>query len=250
MYKTAIVCRPTRTFAAGITTSQLGLPDYEKALEQHQSYCAALQQCGLELQYIDPDERYPDGCFVEDTAIVTEKLAILCRPGANSRRGEVTAMEEILAQYRPLSSISSPGTVDGGDILRVNKHFYIGRSRRTNEDGTRQLAAILKEYGFTSSEIPVSSVLHLKTGVTLMDRDNYISIDEFAKQFANHNVIQVDRKEAYAANCLLINGTVLVPAGFPKVKQQVAALGYPIIEVDISEFRKMDGGLTCLSVIF
>ncbi|MCO6493501.1 MAG: hypothetical protein J5I98_34085 [Phaeodactylibacter sp.] len=149
MPHTAILRPPATTFATGITTASLGQPGYEKALEQHRAYCAALRQNGLELILPDADERYPDGCFVEDTAIVTEELAILCRPGAASRRGEVAAVAEVLAEYRPLATIKPPGTVDGGDILRVDNHFFIGRSKRTNAEGARQLAGMLSECGFT-----------------------------------------------------------------------------------------------------
>lgn len=250
MPHTAILRPPATTFATGITTANLGQPDYEKALEQHRAYCAALQQCGLQLILLDADERYPDGCFVEDTAIVTEELAILCRPGAASRRGEVAAVAEVLAEYRRLAAIKPPGTVDGGDILRVNDHFYIGRSKRTNAEGARQLAGILSEHGFTSSEIPVRGVLHLKTGVAYIGENTYLSIDEFAGRFASGQLIRVGEEEGYAANCLLINGAVLAPAGFPKVKRQIVELGYPIIEVEMTEFRKMDGGVTCLSLVF
>jgi len=247
---TTLLRPPAPTFATGITTANLGQPDYEKALEQHRAYCAALQQCGLALILLDADERYPDGCFVEDTAIVTEDVAILCNPGAASRRGEVAAVAEVLAKYRPLAAIKPPGTVDGGDIMRVNDHFYIGRSKRTNAEGARQLAAMLSEHGFTSSNIPVRSVLHLKTGVTYIGKDTFVAIDEFAGRFASGQVLRVEEEEAYAANCLLANGTVLAPAGFPGVKGQIAELGYPIIEVEMTEFRKMDGGLTCLSLVF
>ena len=250
MPHTAIVRHPDKTFATGITAANLGQPDYKRALEQHHTYCAALQQCGLQLILLDVDERYPDGCFVEDTAIVTEELAILCRPGASSRRGEVDTVAKVLAEYRQLANIRPPGTVDGGDILRVDNHFYIGRSKRTNAEGARQLAGMLSECGYTSSEITVRSVLHLKTGVTYIGKNTFLSIDEFAGRFASGQVIRVEEEEAYAANCLLVNGTVLAPAGFPEVKRQIAELGYPVIEVELSEFRKMDGGLTCLSLVF
>ena len=250
MPHTAILRHPASTFASGITTANLGQPDYKEALEQHRAYCAALQHYGLQLILLDADERYPDGCFVEDTAIVTEELAILCRPGAASRRGELAAVAEVLAEYRPLATIKPPGTVDGGDILRVDNHFYIGRSERTNAEGARQLAGMLSECGYTSSEIPVRSVLHLKTGVTYIGKNTFVVIDEFAGRFPSGQVIRVEEEEAYAVNCLLANGTVLAPAGFPTVKQQIAEGGFPIIEVEMSEFRKMDGGITCLSLVF
>jgi len=250
MHHTAILRPPAPTFATGITAAGLGQPDYEKALEQHRAYCTAMQRLGLESILLGADERYPDGCFVEDTAIVTEELAILCRPGAASRRGEVAAVAEVLVEYRPLATIKPPGTVDGGDILSVDNHFYIGRSKRTNAEGARQLAGILSERGYTSSETPVRSVLHLKTGVTYIGKNTFVAINEFAGRFPSGQVIRVEEEEAYAANCLLVNGTVLAPAGFPKVTRQIAELGYTIIEVEMTEFRKMDGGLTCLSLVF
>lgn len=250
MHHTAILRPPAPTFAAGITTAGLGRPDYEKALAQHRAYGEALQQCGLELILLDADDRYPDSCFVEDTAIVMEELAILCRPGAASRRGEVAAVAEVLAEFRPIATIKPPGTVDGGDVMRVGNHFYIGRSERTNAEGARQLAGILSDGGYTSSEIPVRGVLHLKTGVTHIGRNAFVAIDEFAGKFPSGPVIRIEEEEGYAANCLRANGTLLMPAGFPRVRQQIAGLGYPILEVEMSEFRKMDGGLTCLSLVW
>ncbi|GJM31785.1 MAG: N(G),N(G)-dimethylarginine dimethylaminohydrolase [Saprospiraceae bacterium] len=249
-YTKAILRKPGKTFAAGITTTNLGKPDLEKALKQHYSYCEALQQCGLKLIVLEADERYPDGCFVEDAAIVTETLAILTNPGDPSRRGEVEAIREVLAQYKEIAAIKAPGTVDGGDILRVQDHFYIGRSKRTNAAGAKQLSLLLSKCKYNSTEIPVNSVLHLKTGVTHLGNNNFVSIVEFSKNFPSGQVICLDDKEAYAANCILINGKVLMPAGYPTAKQQIAKLGHPIIEVEMSEFQKMDGGLTCLSLLF
>jgi len=250
MFTQAITRKPGRNFADGITTAELGKPDFEKALTQHEAYCNALKKCGLNVTILEADEKYPDGCFVEDTAIVTKEVAIITKPGDIARLGEEERIMEILSQHRKIETITLPGNVDGGDILRVNNHFYIGMSKRTNKEGALQLSAILNKYGYTSSEMPVKSVLHLKTGITYLGNNNYISIDEFWNSFANFNIIKLNKEENYSANCLLINDYLLIPKGFSKSKQKILDLGYQIIEIEMSEFGKMDGGLTCLSLLF
>lgn len=251
MFTKAITRKPGRNFANGITTSNLGKPDFRKALGQHASYCNALKKCGLNVTILEADETYPDGCFVEDTAIVTEKMAIITKPGNPTRRGEEKKISEILLKLKKkLEHIELPGNVDGGDIMRVGDHFYIGMSKRTNQEGAKQLAEIFSKYGYSASEIPVESVLHLKTGITYLGDNNFISIDAFSKDFESSNVIKLDQDENYSANCLLINNYLLIPKGFPKSKQKILELAYNIIEIEMSEFRKMDGGLTCLSLLF
>lgn len=250
MFTKAIVRKPGANFVNGITTSNLGAPDFNKAILQHEEYCNALKKCGLELTILESDEKYPDGCFVEDTAIVTKKMAVITKPGNITRLGEEEIIAEILSKHKKIESIELPGNVDGGDILRVNNHFYIGISKRTNKEGAKQLASILYKYGYSSSEIPVRTVLHLKTGITYLDNDNFISIDEFSKIFTSSNIISLNDDENYSANCLLINGFLLIPKGFQKSKQQIIDLGYKIIEIEMSEYRKIDGGLTCLSLLF
>ncbi|MBI4454043.1 N(G),N(G)-dimethylarginine dimethylaminohydrolase [Candidatus Woesearchaeota archaeon] len=250
MYTHAIVKKPGINFAKGITTANLGKPKYEKAALQHRLYCEALKKCGLKVIVLEPDLRHPDGCFVEDTAIITEKSAIITQPGDLSRRGEKEEIAEIISNYKKIRCIKSPGTIDGGDILRINNHFYIGLSKRTNKAGAKQLAIILSKDGYTSSTIPVKSVLHLKTGVTYISNNNLIAIKEFSNRFKLFNIIKVDEDENYSANCLFVNNFLMVPKGFPKTKQKISELRYNIIEVEMSEFRKMDGGLTCLSLLF
>ena len=250
MYSRAIVRSPGRNFAEGITTSNLGKPDYKKALEQHSAYCDALSSCGLELIVLDGDERYPDGCFVEDTAIVTGELAVITRPGAESRMGEEAEISKILSEFRKIETIRHPGTLDGGDVLRVENQFFIGISGRTNRDGARQLSAILSKYGYTSSETEVGSGLHLKSGIAYLGKGNFISVERLSKITGSSGIIISDRKESYSANCLSVNDYLLIPKGFPKSKRKIVELGYNIIELDMSEFRKMDGGLTCLSLLF
>ena len=250
MYTKAIVRRPGRNFAEGITIANLGKPDFEKALEQHSAYCDALTGCGLELLVLEADERYPDGCFVEDTAIVTGETAVITRPGAASRMGEEAEISEILSEFRKIETIKLPGTLDGGDVLRVEDHFFIGISGRTNSDGAMQLSAILSKYGYTASEIEVGSGLHLKSGVAYLGKGNFISVEGFSKIAGPSVIIISDQEENYSANCVKVNDCLLIPKGFPKSKNKIIKLGYYIIELDMSEFRKMDGGLTCLSLLF
>ena len=252
MFKYALVREPGRNFCQGITTSELGLPDYKKALQQHKAYCEALRKCGLKLVILKPEIRFPDGEFVEDTAVVTERCAVITRLGAETRRGEEFKIKKVLQKFKKIKIIKPPGTVDGGDILRAGNHFYIGLSERTNKEGANQLGFILAKYGYGFKTIPVKKVLHLKTGITYIGRNNMVTIDKFAKnkEFSNFNIIKIDKSESYSANCLLINNFLLIPKGFPKTKEKLQALGYKILEIDMSEFQKMDGGLTCLSILF
>lgn len=250
MYTKAIVRRPGRNFASGITTSDLGKPDFNKALEQHAAYCYALKRCGVEVSVLEADERYPDGCFVEDTAVVTPEVAVITRPGAMSRRGEETEIARVLSGYKNIMSVEPPGTLDGGDILRVEGHYYIGISGRTNREGAEQLTSILARYGYTSSEAQVSAGLHLKSDIAYLGEGNFIATPGFAGVVPAAKVIIPDKEEYYSANCLLVNDFLLRPKGFPKSGKRIADLGYNVIELDMSEFRKMDGGLTCLSLLF
>jgi len=250
MYSKAIVCRPGRNFAGGITTSNLGKPDFEKALGQHAAYCDALERCGVELIILEADERYPDGCFVEDTAVINSKVAVISHPGAATRLGEEVEIARVLSKYRKLERIEFPGTLEGGDILRAENHYYIGLSGRTNREGADQLAAILSEQGFTSSEIKVEAGLHLKSDIAYLGKGNFISTPVYAGMVHMANTVILEKDESYSANCLLVNDFILIPKGFPKSKAKIAELGYNIIELEMSEFRKMDGGLTCLSLLF
>ena len=250
MYTKAIVRSPGRNFAEGISTSNLGKPDFGKALEQHSAYCDALKGCGLELIVLKADERYPDGCFVEDTAIVTDEVAVITRPGAPSRRGEETEISMILSEFRKIETINHPGNLDGGDVLRVEDHFFTGISGRTNMNGARQLSEILSKYGYTASETEVGEGLHLKSGIAYLGKGNFISAEGFSKIAGSSGIIILDQEESYSANCLPVNDFLLIPRGFPKSKKKIAELGYNIIELDMSEFRRMDGGLTCLSLLF
>lgn len=249
MHHHAILRKPGPNFAQGITTADFGMPDYSLALHQHRKYAEALEKSGLLLTVLDADSKYPDGCFVEDTAIITDRVAIITKPGHPARSGEERKISDILAQHMNTEYITDDGTVDGGDILHVNNHFYIGRSDRTNAEGSRQLAAILDQYGYTSSEIPVTAGLHLKSSATYIGENTILTTPAYAKYFEAHTVIDVE-DEDYAANCVLVNGKVFFASGFPKTKAKLLAAGFELIELDMSEFRKMDGGLTCLSLLY
>ena len=253
MFKKAIVRKPCKNLVYGLTSVNLGKPDYGLALKQHQKYIEALEDCGLNVIILDADENYPDSTFVEDTALLTPHCAIITNPGAPSRNGEVIKMQRILEkQFLNLEYIKAPGTLEAGDIMMANKHFYIGLSERTNSDGANQLINILKKYNLTGSAINVENTLHLKSGVSYLENNNLLSVAGFSskQEFQKFNVITVDDDESYAANSLWINDKVLVPKGYPKTKEKIEKAGYITIDIDVSEFRKLDGGLSCLSLRF
>lgn len=255
-FTNVIVRRPGASLCDGITSApELGQPIYEKALVQHDAYIEALKQCGVEVTVLPAMEEYPDSCFVEDTAVITRKGAIIDNPGAGSRNGEAKEMEPTIRQFFDddhIKRIVSPGTLEGGDVMMVGDTFYVGRSARTNEEGIRQFAKILEGWGLACVEVPLELVLHLKTGVNYLEDNNMLVSGEFIDkpEFAQYNRIVVPEEEAYGANCIWMNGTVIVPEGYPTVLKAVQDLGYKTIVVDTSEYRKIDGGLSCLSLRF
>lgn len=257
MFRHAIVRPPAPNFADGLTTVDLGRPDVAKALAQHDAYCRALEESGLALTRLPADPHFPDSTFVEDTAVITVRgSAILTRPGAPSRSGEVVAIEEALASRFPrLLRIEAPGTVDGGDIDEAGEHFFIGVSRRTNEEGARQLARLLAADGYTSSLYDirgVDEILHLKSGIAWLGGKTVVVIDALASHpaFAGWDLIRVPRGEEYAANCILVDDSVFFAEGFPLLERALRERGYRLTVLPMSEFQKMDGGLSCLSLRF
>ncbi len=256
MFQNVIVRRPCRALVDGITSNpQLGKPDYDLALRQHDAYIAALKKCGVNVTVLPADERYPDSCFVEDPAVVTCKCAIITNPGAPSRNGEKDEIIDAIRKFYPenaIEYIKAPGTLEGGDVMMVGDHFYVGRSARTNEEGIQQFIAILEKYGLSGCEVTLEEVLHLKTGVNYLENGNMLVSGEFVSkpEFASFHRMEIPEEEAYAANCIWVNGTVIVPEGYPAVEAAVRSAGYEVILVDTSEFRKLDGGLSCLSLRF
>jgi len=256
MFSRAIVRPPCARFANGITTAGLGPPQLPVAREQHQRYCDALQRCGLAVTALAPDDRFPDSTFVEDAALVMERLAILARPGAESRRGEVESVALALRAFRPdPMAIGAPATLDAGDVCQVGEQFFIGISERTNVAGAGQLAALLAAHGYRSAPVDIRGIprlLHLKSGLSWLGGRRLLLVEglEAHPAFGAFDTHVVDRAEEYAANCVMINDHLLFPASFPSTEERLRTLGLDLLVLDVSEYRKMDGGLSCLSLRF
>ena len=280
MFTRAIVRPPAPNFSEGLTTvdpeAGLGRPQFERAVEQHEAYCAALERCGLTLTRLEPDPNYPDSTFVEDTAILTERLnegskhcAVITRPGAPSRRGEVIQIQAVLADLYPeVFSINEPGTLDGGDVCQAGNNFFIGLSERTNEAGAQQLADLLAPLGYTSSFVDIRKIdglLHLKSGLAYLGDDRLVVTEElydglasesqtnavrYDHTFTDFALVRVNSEQAYAANCIRVNDYVLLAAGYQSFEETLREFGYQTIALEMSEFQKMDGGLSCLSLRF
>jgi dimethylargininase len=256
MFNNVIVRRPCRAMIDGITSApEFGKPDYELALKQHDDYIEALKVCGVDVTTLDADERYPDSCFVEDVAVLAKNVAIVTNPGAASRNGEkdeiIDALKKFYSDDR-IEYIKSPGTLDGGDVMMVGSHFYVGLSARTNREGADQFIKALEKHGYTGSMVEMKEVLHLKTGLAYLENNNLLVAGEFIEKadFRDFNKIIIDESESYSANCIWVNNKVLVPAGYLKAEKAIKNAGYDVITVDTSEYRKLDGGLSCLSLRF
>ena len=253
MFRHAITRLPCRALVRGLTTADLGVPDVDLALAQHGAYVAALRACGVDVTVLDADEALPDSVFIEDSAICTSRCAVLIRPGAPSRRDEPRGVEPVLqSHYAAIEHMTAPGTMDGGDVMMVGTHFYVGLSARTNPAGAEQLIAILERYGFTGSIVTTGDALHLKTGMAYLENGNLLAVESQCRrpEWRGFNVVRVPDMEAYAANSVWINGKVVMPAGFPETQAAVERLGYQVLPVDTFEFRKLDGGVSCLSLRF
>jgi len=253
MFKKAIVRKPCPNLVSGITTADLGKPDYHKALLQHSRYTDALKDLGLEVTVLEADDRFPDSVFVEDVAVCKGKLGVITRPGAGSRRDEITLIKDVIrSNFEHIESIKDPGTLEGGDVMMVGTTFYVGLSDRTNTLGIDQFRSIMRKYDYSVIQVPLGDILHLKTGVSYIEHNTLLLTAKMnaLDLFSSFKTIIVPDEEAYAANGIWINGTVLVPAGFPITKQKIEAAGYDVIEIEMTEFEKLDGGLSCLSLRF
>lgn len=256
MFKNIIVRRPSKSLVEGITSApELGKPDYELALKQHDTYIEALKSCGVEVTVLEADERYPDSCFVEDVAVLTKNCAIITNPGAKTRKGEEKEIIETIKKFYDndkIEYIKAPGNLEGGDVMMVGDHFYIGLSARTNQEGANQFIKSLEKHGHTGSVVTLEKVLHLKTGLAYLENNNLLVAGEFVEspEFEKFNKIIIDETESYSANCIWVNDKVLVPTGYEKAKKAIEDAGYEVICVDTSEYRKVDGGLSCLSLRF
>lgn len=253
MFTRAVARKPCKNFARGLTTTVSTEPaDYALMAKQHAAYLEALTAAGLEVIVLDPLPDYPDAHFVEDTAIVTPDVAVITNPGAPSRRGEEESIAAVLAEFRKIEHIQHPGTVDGGDVLQAGSRFFIGLSERTNKQGAEQLGRILQNYGYTSTLVPVGAGLHFKSSVNYVGGNTLLVTKHFARNehLSGYAKIVAESSEEYAANTLLVNEHLLMPTGFPRTRRQLEPLGFKIIEIETSEVRKMDGGLTCMSIRF
>ncbi len=251
-FSCAIVRMPSPTVAQGITSSDLGPADYATMLQQHLSYTAVLRSLGLKIIKLPSLPDFPDAHFVEDVAVITTEVAVITRPGAEQRRGETEHIRAALAEHRPLAEIKEPGTLDGGDVLRIDRTFYVGISGRTNEAGVQQLQAILSEFGYEVVPVPLEAGLHLKSDVNYIGRNTLLLTERWVDNalFAGYEQIVVPAAETYAANTLLVNGRLLTPMGFQETHAALREAGFDILEISISEAEKMDGGLSCLSLRF
>jgi dimethylargininase len=250
-YSAAIARRPGRDLAAGITSAALGPPSFELACRQHEAYVEALRDAGLGVEVLEALPGYPDAYFVEDVAVMLDDVAVVTRPGAEARRGEAGAIEATIAARRPLVRIEPPGTLDGGDVLLVGRRAFIGISGRTNRAGAERLGALLARRGYRWSVVPLAAGLHLKSSVNAVHDDRLLVAEGFpTAPFAGFHLLEVPASESYAANCLRVNERLLVPQGFPRTREMLESVGAEIRELDVSEPRKMDGGLSCMSLRF
>lgn len=247
---------PCSTFAQGLSSAALGAPNLDKTLAQYMAYCSALRDNGVEVTLLDADDAFPDSTFVEDTAIVARSRAIITRPGAQSRAGETAAIRAALAhRFDDIASIVSPGTLDGGDVCESDDRVFVGISRRTNREGAEQLAAWLRQAGIDTVFVEIrdlDGILHLKSGMSYLGDGIYV-VDEALRSripLDGTDVIVPTAGEAYGANCVRVNDVVLLAAGYPELQKAIEERGLRAVTLDMSEYQKMDGGLSCLSIRF
>ena len=225
--------------------------DLALARRQHAAYVAALESAGCEVRQAPPLPAMADAVFVEDTAVVVDELAVLTRPGAESRRGEVASMAETLRPLRPLAWIEAPGTLDGGDVLRIGRKVYVGRSARSNDAGLGQLRALLAPHGYSVEGVRTRECLHLKSAVTAVGDDAVLINPRWLVDdpFGEYRRIEVDPGEEHAANALRAGDAVLYPASFPRTAQRLRDAGIDLRALDLSELQKAEGATTCCSVL-
>ncbi|MGE4553365.1 MAG: dimethylarginine dimethylaminohydrolase family protein [Desulfovibrionaceae bacterium] len=250
-FSRALVRPPTDTLARGITTSGLGAPDPDLARAQHAAYCRALEAAGLAVMVLPEAPEHPDACFMEDAAVVLPELAVAASFGAAPRRAEAALAARALVPLRPVAALPA-GRLEGGDVLMAGRRIFVGLSERTDPAGAEALARLAGPLGYSVRTVPVPRAPHLKTSVTWLGGDVLVVAPELAHEpaFQGFERIVVPEAERYAACCLWLGDTVLVPAGRPRTAEAVARLGREVVELDMSEFEKMDGGLTCLSLRF
>lgn len=252
----AIVRLPAANFGDGITTASLGAPDYANACRQHAAYCDALREAGAGVSVLEADNAHPDAHFVEDAAVTIAGVAVVTRPGTATRRDEGAAMREPLAHFfESIEEIIAPGTLEGGDVCDAEQRLYIGISHRTNAAGAQQLARIAARAGKEAIVVDVRGVpaaLHLKSAMAYVGDGRFVATGAMLPllPISRARIIRAAPGEEYGANCVRVNDAVFIPDGHPRLRDDLDRAGYDIVPLDVSEFRKMDGGLSCLSLRF
>ncbi len=252
--RNAIVRRPSSHLGDGLTTASLGAPNFERACEQHAAYCEALRTAGAVVTVLEADPAHPDAHFVEDAAVLIGERAVLARSGAKARLGE--AIREPLATFfADFEEIVAPGTLDGGDVCEAGDRVFVGVSHRTNRAGAEQLATVLARAGKTPVLVDirrVPGILHLKSGLAYLGDDRFVVVDALLPVIAisHDRIVRVAPGEEYGANCVRVNDAVLIADGHFRLQRDLSSAGFEARALDVSEFRKMDGGLSCLSLRF
>jgi len=226
--------------------------DHATAVRQHAQYRDALQQCGCRVVTLDVNREYPDSVFVEDTALVLDEVAIMMSPGAASRRDEPRAIEPTLREYRPVVRVELPATIDGGDIVRSDRHLYAGASQRTNAAGIAALGALSRPYGYEVTGIPVHGCLHLKSGCSALPDGRFLVNADWidVSPLPSDRLLHVPATEPWAGDVLVIGERIIVSDAFPETTDLLERQGWEVVPVPVSEFAKVEGGVTCLSLVF
>jgi len=226
--------------------------DLATAQDQHHAYEVLLGKLGARVLSLPPEPALPDSMFVEDPAIVLDELAVILPLGTESRRPEASSLAKALSSFRKLAYVTLPGTLEGGDVLRIGRKLFVGLTRRSNAEGIRQLAAILAPHKYEVIAVPVTGCLHLKSAVTHIGGNTLLANRAWfdTARFAAYEWIDVDPAEPHAANALAFGGTIIFPASFPHTRARLQAQGFHVTPIDISELQKAESGLTCSSLIF
>ncbi len=226
--------------------------DLAKARSQHHSYAALLEKLGARVVSLPEEPELPDSMFVEDPAIVLDEVAIICPLGTETRRKEAPSIAAALAPFRKLAYITLPGTLEGGDVLRVGRQLFVGVTRRSNPEGIRQLASIVHAYGYELTAVPVSGCLHLKSAVTLLGANTLLGNRAWFdwNRMAGFEWVDAHPTEPHSGNALQIGGTVVFPAAYPRTAELIREKGFKVALLDISELQKAESGLTCSSLLF
>ncbi len=248
--KRALVREPGERYTQCITTHPLHYTtEIDLARKQHAEYCTTLTELGIELITLPRDDVLPDSCFVEDTVVIQGGKAFITRMAKESRRGEEKAVEEVLKEYLMINRAENPATVEGGDVVHLPDRLISGVTQRTNQDGVDQME---KWFGVPVDTIIDPNIVHLKSYVTYLGRNTIFVTKAYADHptLQGYNVLLVPDEEGYAANTLTIEDTVLMPSGHPRSQEIVREAGFEVISLDVSEFEKCEGALTCLSILF